>query len=142
LIALSLALGVSQNPSDAVIIPTVELAATLCVTLAELAATAYVPLAEPSVDVGIVFSSPPWIVEADVVAMLVSRVAVRLDREVGMLLAMGFQKLPESESWHALFRQSPPSEPSWKIDAPHVEKNMHTAIKRIIWIAMSWIGKT
>ena len=120
MVALSLALGVSQNPSDAVIIPTAELAATLCVTLAELAATPCVTLAEPSVNVGVAFSRLPWIVEAIVVAML-SSFAVRLDREVGMLLAMGFQKLPESENWHALFRQSPPREPSWKIDAPHAE---------------------
>jgi len=117
---LSLAFDVSQSLSKAVTIPTAELAATLCVTLTELAATPCVTLAEPSVNVGVAFSRLPWIVEAIVVAML-SSFAVRLDREVGMLLAMGFQKLPESENWHALFRQSPPREPSWKIDAPHAE---------------------
>ena len=141
LVALSLAFGVSQNSSEVVTIPTAELAATLCVTLAELAGTSCVTLAEPSVNVGVALSSPPWIVEAAVVAMLVPLVAVRLDREVGMLLAMGFQKLPESESWHALFAQSPPREPSWKIDALHVEKNRHAARTSIMWNAMSSFGK-
>ncbi len=107
---MSLAFDVSQNLFKAVTIPTAELAATVCVTLAE-----------PSVNVGVAFSRLPWIVEAVVATVLVSRVAVRLDREMGMLLATGFQKLPESENWHALFAQSPLRDPSWKIDALNVE---------------------